>query len=130
MINVGGGDVMLRYGVENLHGDEITIVSVDKTKIGSYTLIMMDAGDGMKILNQVHDESPNVRGKGICEAMLPELYEYYKKPIISSSKRVPVMPGEGRVKNVTGNYEEMMARDVVRYDSDRDVYIYVPKKEG
>ncbi|SDT68723.1 hypothetical protein SAMN05216490_4939 [Mucilaginibacter mallensis] len=119
----GKGEFLQADG-DNIMVDEFTVRPIDKGIKGTYTFQALEIDAEIKILSQTRDEGDCVKGMGICEAMLPELFGYYKKNIISSSKRVSKIPGESRVKKMTDIYEKLVTKGLVQYDEKRDVYVY------
>jgi hypothetical protein len=113
---------LLQANEPNLQADDFTIKPIDSN---IQTQII---GNEVKIVNQSRTKSEAVTGKAIFEYMLPVLYDYYNKTIISSSRSKGVKD-EYLVDNVKANYEKLVKKGIVKYDESRDIYVYNGGKE-
>jgi hypothetical protein len=119
---------LLQADEPNLQADDFTIKPIDSNISGLYTIQTQIIGNEVKIVNQSRTKSEAVTGKAIFEYMLPVLYDYYNKTIISSSRSKGVKD-EYLVDNVKANYEKLVKKGIVKYDESRDIYVYNGGKE-
>ena len=90
-----------------------------------YQIQILDLGTEVKVLFQHNNGNPAVSKKNIFGGMLPELYAFYNKPIISSSFLYPTVPNERRIPATAGKmYNKLLGRGIVFIDQTRDIFYY------
>ncbi len=90
-----------------------------------YIIQAKESENEVRILYQDNNGNPAVSKKNIFGGMLQELYDHYKKEIVSSSLAQPKYENEQRAPDTAGKmYRKLLLKGVVWQDKNRDVYYF------
>ncbi len=76
--------------------EQFTIRDIDNLEGNPFIIQVKESDKEVRILYQDNNGETHLTGKGITEGMVKELYDVYKKTVVSSSNISPIYENEGR----------------------------------